>query len=197
MDFLSLCGRQKNVFKAVEYLYKNSRRKIAHWFWENHVQIVVENSLALAHKYHTGIDYVFVGALLHDLADVWIERTDVHFETMSQFKTGQILKKAGYNPKEISIVITQVIEPHTCRSGIIPQTMEGKIMATADALAHLQTNFYPPLKKMGLPENILPGNFNEWVINKIERDFCKKIFFKEEQEEVRANYERLKKEFSK
>ena len=77
------------------------------------------------------------------------------------------------------------------------QTMiEGKILATSDALAHLQTNFYYDFKKMGWPQNIKPEDFNDWVITKVDRDFNKKIFFKEVQEEVKPIYEKLMKEFS-
>ena len=189
--------RQKNVFEEVSYLYKNSRRSIAHWFWDHHVKVVAQKAIILAEKYNASVDFVFVGALLHDLADVWMERTDVLFESKSRLKAEKILRKAGYQHKEIDTIITQIIEPHSCRLSHLPQILEGKILASADALTHLQTDFYQSLKKMGLPENVLPGNFDEWALGKIEHDFNNKIFFDDEMEQVRKDYERLKELFSR
>lgn len=187
--------RQILVLDAVTYLYQNSRRRMAHWFWDNHVQVVARNALALGKKYKANCDYVVVGALLHDLADVWLERSDVLFESRTRIKATQILKKAGFSPQDIEIIITQVIDPHSCYPSKLPDMMEGKILATADAMAHLQTDFYPEFKRMGLPETINPLNFNEWARTKLERDFHSKIFFGDERESTRKDYERLKAEF--
>lgn len=196
MSLTYLRGKQKMIYDAVAHLYTNSRRRIAHWLWEHHVIIVASKALVLAQKYDANLDYVFAGALLHDLADVWIERTDVHFEVKSQLKAEQILRKVGYSHSDIVIITQEIIKPHSCHPDNIPQSLEGKVLATADALAHLQSNFYPMLKKMGLPEHINPSNFNEWARTKIDRDFGAKLFFEGEREEARKDFEKLKHIFS-
>lgn len=190
-----MSNRQKIVFEQVRELYENSQRKEAHWMWENHVQTVAQNCLTLAARYHADADLAFSGGLLHDLGDVWYTRDDPRFEPESKGKAEEILKKAGISPDEIVSIIVKIIAPHSCMPGDEQTMIEGKILATADALAHLQTNFYYDFKKMGWPQGLQPEEFNEWVNAKIDRDFDKKIFFAEVREKVKPLYEKLKKDF--
>ncbi len=196
MDLTKLNKQQEMLFTEVSYLYNNSRRRIAHWLWENHVTVVTKNAFLLAEKYKANVDYCVAGALLHDFADVWLERMDMYFESKSKSKAELTLKKVGYGPEDISIIVIQVIKPHSCYPGHFPELLEGKILATADALAHLRTDFYPSFKRMGLPETVQPTQFNEWARTKLERDFNSKIFFDDERKVARGDYEKLKKEFS-
>lgn len=76
-----------------------------------------------------------------------------------------------------------------------PNFLEGKVMATADAVAHLTTNFYNQFLSRITGDGRSPEEIPDWVLEKIERDFIKKIFFDEVREEVRADYERVKQLF--
>ncbi|MCR4325134.1 MAG: HD domain-containing protein [Candidatus Curtissbacteria bacterium] len=192
IDKSKLTKRQAIVFDQVRNLYETSQRKTAKWLWNHHVQIVGENCLRLAHKYNGDADLSFAGALLHDLGDVWLERKDPQFTSRSKKKAKEILKNADFSTEEINDVLENIIGPHSCRDGNLPTLLEGKILATADAIAHLQTNFYYDFKKMGLPDHIQPEEFSTWVSEKLERDFNTKIFFDEIREEVKHNYEKLK-----
>lgn len=115
---------------------------------------------------------------------------DAHEET--SFKEGvEVLQQAGYSEAEIEQVMKQVIGPHSCRDGNLPSTIEGKVMATGDALAHLTTDFYVQFCWKHLPEGKNYNEFLDWVAEKLDRDFNKKIFFIEVKDEVRQRYESL------
>ena len=67
------------------------------------------------------------------------------------------------------------------------------MLATADALAHLMTDFY-----LVLPFNqwlTAAKDFEEyrkWVLEKVERDYSKKIFFASYRKMAKKRYEALK-----
>ena len=70
------------------------------------------------------------------------------------------------------------------------------MLATADGMWHLQTNFFPVISYMHRPEGT--HTYEEWQVwfsNKIERDFGSKIFFDYERAEVKKDYEALKRVF--
>ena len=89
----------------------------------------------------------------------------------------------------------QIITPHSCQE-IKPATTEGKILATADAMAHLTTDFY---LHFCWTHEVEPDfdEYKKWVLKKIERDFNDKIFFEEERQLVKESYESIKLLFSK
>ncbi len=184
--------RQKVVFDSVLKLYNSSSRPRAHWLWRNHVRWVADKSIELAKKYGADADLVYAGALLHDIADVWLDRKDQDFDQKCDQVAEEILQTAGYTGKEIDFVITEVIAPHSCHDDQPqPSTKEGQILATADGLAHLTTDFYQQFEKMGLPTPNKQA-FMQWGRGKIERDFHKKIFFTAEKQLATANYDKLK-----
>ena len=196
MKFSDLTPKQQKILSEVAYLYTNSERFITHWLWNNHVQIVARNAIDIATKYKANTEYVFAGALLHDLADIWMERDNPRFERKSRDQAKKILKDANFDEVEILFILDKVINPHSCRTGNLPQTIEGKTLATADALAHISTSFYHDFKKMGYPQYIKADNFNKWAQSKLERDYQTKIFFDEERKQAKTNYLKLKTQFS-
>lgn len=107
----------------------------------------------------------------------------------------KVLKQASYSPAEITQVMDEVIAPHSCKDGEFPTTLEGKVMATADALAHLNTDFYVQFAWKHLPDGKTYPEFLQWVAEKIERDFNAKIFFDEVKVEIEPRYQALKSVF--
>jgi len=185
-----------SVFEEVQQLYVNSHREMAKWMWNNHVQIVADFARTLAMKYHADVAMCVDGALLHDIGDVWMERDDKMFDNKSQTESARILQNAKYTVSQIKIIVDKIIAPHSCYPNNMPRILEGKILATADALAHLTTPFYESLHNMGLPKQISPKEFNTWVTQKINRDYYSKIFFEDERTQVEHNYSKLLSHFS-
>jgi len=185
--------REQRVFAQVEVLYKNSSTQLGKWMWENHVQFVADTSKKLADKYSANTEWCYVAALLHDIGDCLIKRDDSRFNAWSYEKASEILTSCDFSQKEIKNIITEIIQPHSCKPGLLPHTLNGKVLATADAIFHLDTGFFPLFCYLNCPEAI--GSYQEWqnwCMEKIERDFRSKIFFEEERKSMEGSYTALK-----
>lgn len=180
------------VFAQVEKLYQASERPMGLWMWNNHVQWVAGKAFTLAEKYGADMEKVYCAALLHDLADCRYERDYEGFEIWSDNQSSVILKEAGFTDEEVNEIVKIIIQPHSCRSGNLPTTIEGKVLATADAMFHLQTSFFPMLCFKQRPENTPTyEKWQEWFREKIARDYGPKIFFEDERLEVKSDYDAL------
>lgn len=180
-----------HVHNLVEKAYTTSPTSFGLWMWKNHVPIVALYTEELCKKYTANPDLAVAGALLHDLGDAFVHRHADEHEDISRTKAIEILTSAEYSQEEIQEVIEVIIAPHSCKDGFFPASIEGKVLATADALAHLTTDFYVQFTWMHLPENKTYEEFIKWVTEKLDRDFHNKIFFDEVRSEVKARYEAL------
>lgn len=189
--------KSKAVFVEVSALYLAAQTSMGTWMWRNHVQWVAGKARKLAEKYGADTEKVYCAALLHDLGDSRYERGHKDFDTWSQQNAGEILLKAGFSGDETSEILA-AIRTHSCRPGNLPATQEGKVLATADGMWHLQTNFFPVICYMNRPGNTKTyQEWQEWFEGKIERDFGPKIFFDDERAEVKKDYEALVRVFRK
>lgn len=160
--------------------------------WRNHVQWVADKAKSLAQKYGADTEKVYSAALIHDLGDCQHERSYEHFAAWSEAKGKEILLKAGFNESEARRIVEVIVRPHSCRPGNLPTTLEGKVLATADGMWHLQTSCFPMLCYMHKPDNAHTyEEWQEWFAKKVERDFGPKIFFEDERAEVKEDYEAL------
>lgn len=166
------------------------------WLYDNHVLIVAKNASELAKKYGASEELSEVAALLHDIADVEMARVNPDHEERSLEIAKQIMTDTGFMIDEVSLVVDDAIRYHSCRGDERPKSKEGLMLATADSLAHLQTDFYIYAtwafgKTRSLEE------LKEWALKKIERDLNNKISFDDEREDARADYEMMKELFSR
>lgn len=74
-----------------------------------------------------------------------------------------------------------IILTHSCNKDI-PDTLEGKILASADAMSHYSSDFYLQIAVTG-KRNL--KDFKKWTLEKLDRDFNKKIFFDFAKDEVK------------
>lgn len=156
-------------------------------FWDIHVKPVIEYSRQMAEKYGADMEVVWLGALLHDIARLTEE--EPHDEIGSEKAYG-ILLENGFDA-DIAEKVKNVVLRHRCKQHS-PETLEEKIVASADAMAHFLPPFYIWIGKYS------NKNFSEIIEkyrSKIERDFNDKIFFEEERRIVEPQYEILKKWF--
>lgn len=189
--------RYQKVARLVERAYLSSKEDFAQWSWQNHVQFVAENAEALSREEGANEDLTVAGAWLHDFGDVFVDRHAREFEEVSKTESIKVLKESGYSDEEIREVLEVIIEPHSCKGENLPRTIEGKVLATADALAHLNTDFYIQFAWKHIPAGKTYGEFIEWVNEKIERDYNKRIFFEEVKAGAEDRYKSLKEVFGK
>ncbi len=190
--------RIKNLEAKIRQLYESrdpNRADWADWLYDEHVFIVADNAVILAEKYGANAEYSSAAAMLHDIADATMSRFAESHEQASLDISRQLLEECNYTPEEIALIVDDAIKYHSCHDGNIPSSTEGKVLATADSIAHLATNFYE-LATAALKGEKTSEQINEWVLKKLDRDFHNKILFEDVKDEVRFNYELLKKQYS-
>lgn len=104
------------------------------WFYHGHVEVVASYTEKIACDVDADAEIAVLGALFHDIARCWGVRDDPALMDESLAKAEEVLDAHGYSKEQIEQV-KQVIIPHSCRENM-PETIEAKVMATADALAH-------------------------------------------------------------
>lgn len=189
-------SKHHTIAQLVTKAYHSSDQEFARWMFKNHVPLVASKAEELSKRFGANADVAVAGAWLHDFGDAFVHRHAADHEEISEREAVAVLKQAEYSQIEIQQVLQEVIAPHSCKQGFLPTSLEGKVLATADALAHLGTDFYLQFAWMHLPDGKNYEQYVEWVHEKIERDFHTKIFFEEVRGEVEHRYAMLKELFS-
>lgn len=191
-------SRIEKLEQRIRNLYgakKEGRTDWADWLCEHHVFIVAECAGKLADRYGAKKELAMAAGMLHDVADAVMSRNDPKHEEESENIARVFLGDAGFSDEESQIIVDDAMKWHGCYDGKCPVSLEGKVMATADALVHLQTDFYERAARVLRAEKTIE-EIKDWALPKLERDFRDKIAFSEVREEVRSDYERLKQYFS-
>lgn len=189
----------KNLEQRVKELYREenpNRAEWASWLADNHVFIVADYATELAKRYGANEELARVAALLHDIADVKMKRDDTTHEAESLRMARELMQEVGYNEEETILVVDDAIRYHSCHGDERPSSTEGKILATADSLAHLKTDFYV-FATWALGRDSTLEEIKDWVLKKIDRDLNNKILFDDVREEVTPDYNRIKELFSR
>lgn len=156
-----------------------------------HIKVVVANGLKLAEIYKADKEVVEVACWLHDIARAkgLMPGEDNNHHITGAKKAEEILLELNY-PREKIDKITQCILTHRgAKNEYSPQTIEEKIVANADAMAHFDSflNLFS--------EFVGPNNFEEGLAlieAKLERDWNKKLTLPEAKELEKSNYEAIK-----
>jgi HD superfamily phosphodiesterase len=138
----------------------------------------------MAEKYLADTKAVWLASILHDIAR--LDDKEPHDEIGSE-QAYSILLEKKFDP-ELAEKVKGIILTHRCRK-YVPETLEQKIVASADAIAHIKAPFYlwfAQITNQSMEEML------ERNLKKIECDFNEKIFFDDERETVRKYYEVLK-----
>ncbi|MGA9229557.1 MAG: HD domain-containing protein, partial [Nitrosotalea sp.] len=118
--------------KLKEYVKKEIENDAAHDF--EHIIRVLKNATMIARKEKSDMVLITAAVLLHDI--VSYPKSDPRSKNSSlesAEESKKILKKYDFTKDEIKI-ISDAIRDHSFSRGIIPQTLEGKILQDADRL---------------------------------------------------------------
>lgn len=192
-------NRLQQLEKKVKALYEKkdpNRAEWADWVADNHVFVVADNATTLAKKYNANEELARAAALLHDIADTKMKREDQTHEEMSLQMARELMKEVGYPDKDIKLVVDDAIRYHSCYGSEHPESLVGKILSTADSLAHLKTDFYA-FAAWGICRTMTLKEMKAWILKKIERDLNNKIFFEEIRNDVTPDYKLIKALFSR
>lgn len=188
-------SRLEDLERRVHELYDTEtegRAEWAGWLADHHVFVVADYATELAEKYGADPELARAAALLHDIADSKMKRHDPTHEAESLRMARELMEAAGYDTEAVKLVVDDAIRFHSCHDGQRPESVEGQVLATADSLAHLKTDFYIFATWMLGDEGTPLPEVKAWVLKKLERDFTSKILFDDIREEVRPDYEMLK-----
>ena len=123
--------------KSIEKLKSEVKKRVAkndpaHDF--AHIMRVYKNAEKIGKKEKVNMKLVRAAALLHDIASYpKSDKRSKKASTESALKAAQILKRHGYASHEIGI-ITESISEHSFSKGMVPSTLEGKVLQDADRL---------------------------------------------------------------
>ena len=174
-------------------------RKIAEeshddWGFKYHIIPVVKNAVFLAKKLNADLEVVEVAAYLHDLGiskkimgDTYAKENDHHIVGAEEARN--ILKELNYSEEFIDSVANCILS-HRGRKGPEPITIEQKIIANADAMAHFDT--FLDLFTFFVTKTT--GSFEEAVeeiYKKMKRDWEIKLTLPEAKELVKPKYDAI------
>jgi len=141
------------------------------WFYDRHLLAVEKFANFLLKKLpKADKEIVLLGVWLHDIQRVRGLKGD--HQKMGAREAKKIMQGYNYPDKTIKSV-QAIILTHAC-DGALPGALEGKILATADAMTHYVNDFYLQIAVTG--QRSLE-EFKRWSLEKLNRDYNKKIFF--------------------
>lgn len=153
--------------------------------WKFHIQPVINNAKLLANYLNANKEIVELGALLHDVGRLKFGPNKHDITGVLEAK--KILNKFNYSKKFIQEVV-HCVKTHRAKSDNTPQSLEAKIVANADAMAHFDAMpyfFYRKAKET---------NFNEilnWVEQKIKKDWETKLTLDKAKKIVNEKYKAI------
>jgi len=156
------------------------------WYYKTHLLAVEKFSKFLLKKLpKANKEVVLLGVWLHDLQRIRGIKGD--HQKIGAIEAEKVMKKFGYN-KEIINQAKGIILTHTCKT-VKPKTLEGKILASADAISHYVNDFYLKVATSGERND---KEFKRWALEKIERDYNKKIFFNFARKKIKKSHDALR-----
>ncbi len=153
------------IEKVKQYFYDLCKDK--HFRWEIHVESVVKLSKKLAKQLGADEEVVEVAAWLHDIKKIQGEREKHHVYGSEQ--AGEILKQIGYDDAKIEKV-KRCILTHSSDKAYPTESIEEKVLASADALSHFYTF---TLLVQAAYLHVKPEEVKDWLLNKYTRSFGK------------------------
>lgn len=183
----------------VRQLYESmpdGRDEWSDWMYEHHVFVVADFAQAVARRMGADVELSRAAAMLHDIADAVMKRTDGGHEQESERIARELLGQCGFGKSDIATVVDDALRFHSCHGDERPATLEGKVLATADALAHLKTDFY--LYGVWFKGGSVPfADLKARVLQKSKRDFYSKILFDDIRAETQPDFDAIQDLFSR
>ena len=167
---------------------KERENKFGYSAWTHHVSSVVNYSKVLAKKMNADEEIAETAALLHDYASIlnedWYPEHHIHGTRLAE----EVLREYNY-PEDRIEKVKYCIYTHRASKNIPRETVEAKIVASADGMAHFDNvssllHLVFVNDKMGIDEG------TKVVLDKLERDWNK--LMPEAKEMVKEKYDAIK-----
>ncbi len=174
------------IKQAVFYRFMLNKR--LRGFYHVHILIVDDCAQELMQR-HGGDSEIIVPAVhIHDIGWTLNENPRNH-DVEGAPIAREMLVNAGY-PEDVVAKIVRIVLTHSCRPNSMPETLEEKIVATADGMAQFNQYFY-----LWSLDNDNPDTAREDRVNRFmaaaERAFNEKMLLEGERERILPQYEAL------
>lgn len=178
----------------IKNLVKNECYKLGfveEWFYDIHLLAVEKFAKDLLKKLpKASKEIVLLGVWLHDLQRIRGIKGD--HAKIGAIEAKKVMKQFGYS-EQIVEHVKEIIAAHSCNTRLLPKTLEGKILVSADAMSHYVNDFYLTIAITG-KRNL--KDYKEWSLEKLDRDYNKKIFFNFAKKMIRKRHKVLKEFFT-
>ncbi len=191
--------RLEKLRKKVSELYeKRNPKRSAGWaqfLYEYHLPVTEKIAAKFAKRYKVNVELSRAGAMLHDIADAVMDRrADGHHQKSLEIAK-ELLVTSGYTESDVKILVEDALPYHDCRGGI-PKTDVGKILSTADAVAHFDYDFVLYHFCAPFKEGFTFEDAKKRALRKLDKDYKIKMLYPEVKKEMKDRYSALKKLFS-
>lgn len=126
---------KKEVSNLVETASYSRDNKFKSTVWEYHIEPVVKNALKLGKKLGADLEVLEMAALLHDYAGIVNMKFSKEHHLHGAELAENVLKKLNF-PKEKIELVKDAIRNHRGSIKSKRETIEAKILASADAMSH-------------------------------------------------------------
>lgn len=168
MATLSKISKIKKLIKEESLKEKG----IPRWFFSAHLEGVEKFAKILLKRFPAANkEVVMLAVWLHDLQRIRGLKGD--HAKVGAGEAEKVLKSFKY-PSHTVLAVKEVILTHCCDKNNLPRTVEGKILACADAMAHYINDFYLLVALTG-KRNL--SEYKDWALKKIKHDYTQKICF--------------------
>lgn len=175
----------KKITNLVEGACKKKTNYFGYRAWTDHILLVAANAKKLAKKLKADEEIVEIAALLHDYAGILDIKLYPNHHIHGAKIAEKILSKHNY-PKNKIQRVARCIYCHRASKNIRKKTLEERILANADAMAHFDN--IPSLLYLAF---VNYGMDNEegkkWVLKKLERSY-KKLTLLQAKKIIRPKY---------
>lgn len=159
------------------------------WNWRLHIESVVKYSKILAKKLEADVEICEISAWLHDIIKIRDNQRELHHVKGSE-EAVKILNEYHY-PQDKIEKIRHCILTHSSDKNYPPKSKEAKILASADALSHIDnflalTYVVYYLKKCSVNEG------KDWLIKKYKACNDKLELVPEAKKIAKQKYESIK-----
>jgi len=162
---------RNEVRKKVEETCHSRNNKFKSSVWQYHIIPVVNHSLKLGKKFKADLEVLELAALLHDYAGLKNKNFYKNHHLHSVRLADKILTNFSF-PKSKIAQVKQCINSHRGSVRIKPKTLEAKIIASADAMAHI-TNLADMFYLSFGVHQYETKKGAVWLKNKLQRSWSK------------------------
>lgn len=178
----------EEIKKLVEEACRKDTNHFGYGAWSHHISFVVKYAKLLAKKLGADEEICEIAALLHDYASIlnkdWYPEHHIHSARLAE----EILSKYNY-PKEKIEAVKHCIMSHRASKNIPQETIEAKIVASADSMAHFD-NVHSLLYLAFVVHKMDIEQGTKWVLDKSERSWNKLI--PDAKEIIKEKYDAIK-----